>query len=142
MPITSITSHSGRDFNIKAADPDVSPSVYATIGGVRTSEMTINNNSVDITNVSSEGFQEWDPDGGIQSITFNIDGIYDSGTQGAQNLYKAAHTRVLVEINVVSGHGDSIFAAAAVENYQRTGAHDGVEMFSCTLNSHNVVRFV
>jgi predicted secreted protein len=141
MPTTSITSASGRDFQIKVADPDVSPSVYAQIGGLRTTTFNINNNAVDITSVTSAGFTEWDPDGGIQNVSADIEGIFDSNTTGAQSLSKAAEQRVLVEANVVSGHGDSIFFAAVVTSFTRTGAHDNVETFSASLVSHGTINF-
>lgn len=141
MPTTSITSASGRDFQIKVADPDVSPAIYAQIGGLRTTTFNINNNPVDITSVTSAGFTEWDPDGGIQNVSADIEGIFDSNTSGAQSLNKAAETRVLVECQVVSGHGDSIFFTSVVTNFTRTGAHDNVETFSATLTSHGVINF-
>ena len=141
MPTTSIVSKSGRDFEIKVADPNVSPAVYAQIGGLRTTTFNINNNAVDITSVTSVGFTEWDPDGGIQNVSAEIEGIFDSNTTGAQSLQTAAQTRVLLEANVVSGHGDSIFFTCVVSNFVRTGAHDNVETFSASIVSHGTIEF-
>lgn len=141
MPTTSITSKSGRDFEIRVADPDVSPAVYAQIGGLRTTTFNINNNPVDITSVTSGGSTEWDPDGGIQNVSAEIEGILDSNTTGAQSVLKASETRVLLECNVLSGHGDSYFFTAVVSNFTRTGAHDNVETFSASLVSHGTINF-
>jgi len=142
MPSTSITSASGRDFQIKVSDPDVSPSVYNAIGGLRNTQMTINNNPVDITSVTSGGFGEFDPDGGIQNFSFSLDGIYDSATTGAQSLMQAARDRVIVEIKVESGHGDAFFSQAVVETFTREGAFDNVELFSATIQSHGRVAYI
>ncbi len=141
MPTTSITAKEGRAFEIKVADPDVSPAVYAQIGGLRTTTFNINNNAVDITSVTSKGFTEWDPDGGIQNVSADIEGIFDSNTTGAQSISKAAEQRLLLEANVVSGHGDSIFFTCVVTTFTRTGAHDGVETFSASLVSHGTINF-
>lgn len=142
MPTTSITSKSGRDFEIKVADPNNSPSTYAAIGGLRNTSMTINDNPVDITSVTSAGFREWDPDGGIQEFTIQTDGIFDSATTGAQSLETAARTRVLVEAKIESGHGDSFFMTCVVNTFERTGAYDNVETFSCSLSSHGIVAYI
>ncbi|KKM69499.1 hypothetical protein LCGC14_1450180 [marine sediment metagenome] len=141
MPTTSITSKSGRDFEIRVADPNVSPAVYAQIGGLRTTTFNINNNAVDITSVTSAGFTEWDPDGGIQNVSAEIEGIFDSNTTGAQSMSTAAETRVLIECQVLSGHGDSIFFTAVVTAFTRTGAHDNVETFTSSLVSHGPINF-
>lgn len=141
MPTTSITSKSGRDFEVRVADPDVSPAVYAQIGGLRTTTFTINGNPVDITSVTSNGFAEWDPDGGIMSVTLEIEGIFDSNTTGAQSMSKAAETRVLLEVQVLSGHGDSIFFTTVISNFTRTGVHDNVETFTASLASHGEINF-
>lgn len=139
MPATSITPKSGADFLIKAADPDVSPSVYATIGGTRTSSMTFNNNPVDVTNILSDSFREWFARG-IQQVDISGDGIFDSSTSGAQNLEKAARTRVLVDIQVSSGHGDSFIFSAVITTFERSGNVDGVEEFTFALSSHGAIH--
>ena len=139
MPATSITAKSGADFLIKAADPDVSPSVFATIGGTRNSTMTFNNNPIDITNILSNSFRKWFARG-IQEVGITGDGIFDSTTSGAQNLEKAARTRVLTDIQVSSGHGDSFVFSAVVQTFERSGTVDGVEEFSFTLASHGSIH--
>ena len=139
MPTTSITAKAGADFLIQAADPDVSPSVFATIGGTRNSSMTFNNNPIHNTNISSNAFREWFAKG-IQEVTVSGDGIFDSATAGAQNLEKAARTRVLTEIKVSSGHGDSFIFTAVVNTFERSGSIDGAEEFSFALASHGDIN--
>ena len=141
MSYTSITSASGRNFQIQVASPSISPSTYVSIGGLRDTSMTINNNPVDITNVLSNGFSEWDPDGGIQNLTISTSGIMDSRTTGAQILYKAARDRVLIECKIVSGHGDTLYTTCVINSFERTGNYQDAEQFSCSLTSHgNVVH--
>lgn len=141
MPTTSITTGNGRDFQIKAADPDVSPSVYASIGGLQSTSMTINNNPVDITSVTSLGFREWDADAGIQDVSITASGIFDSATTGAQSLETSARTRVLVEVQIDSGHGDSFNFAAVVNSFERSGEQDGVELFNTSITSHGTIHY-
>lgn len=131
----SITAKPGRDFQVKVADPAVSPSVYVSIGGLRNTELTINNNPVDITSVTSLGFQELLSDGGIQSFQVSCDGIKDSLTTGATILNLAAVNRTNLEVEVISGHGDGFFGTVVVETWGRQGAHDNAEQFTASLNS-------
>lgn len=48
MSFTSIDSFSGRSFQLEVADVDVSPSSYATIGGLRVTGMTLNLKAVQV----------------------------------------------------------------------------------------------
>ena len=130
----SINAKPGRDFILKVSD-GTSPTAFVTIGGLRTTGMTINNNPVDITNVDSDGYREWLPDGGIQAFSFAGDGIFDSSTNGADLLFTAALNRTLIETQIISGHGDEFRGNLVVTSFQRTGQFDGAETFSVQLES-------
>lgn len=137
---TSITAKSGRSFLLKASD-GTSPTVFNTVGGIRNTQMTLNDNPVDITSVSSGGFREWLPDGGIQELQVSLDGIRDSLTTGASLLQQAARNRTLIECQIVSGHGDGFIFTAAVQSMQRAGAMDQAETFQFQLVSHGQVTY-
>lgn len=138
---TSITSQPGRDFAVRVADGSASPPVYSLVGGVRSTELTINDNPVDITNIGSNGFQEWLPNGGIFQATVSCEGIFDSLTTGAQTVNTAAINRTLIEVELESGHGDKFYFDAAIQDFSRSAPHDNVEQFSFTLVSHNNVQY-
>ena len=142
MSFTSITSASGRSFQLQVADVDISPSSYVAIGGLRSTSMTLNDNPVDISSVTGNGFREYDADGGLQDAAFSISGIMDSNTAGAQALYQAARQRVLIDCRVVSGHGDTLYFTAVVETFERSGTHEDVELFSASLKSHGRLQYV
>lgn len=140
MAVTSsISANSGRDFLIKVADPAVSPTVFFTVGGLRSGSITINDNPVDITNVASGGFQEWLPDGGVFSTSVSGDGIYDSTGTGAGLVHTASINRSFLEVQVVSGAGDSFVFDAVVESLERSASYDDAEGFSISIQSHGAV---
>jgi len=130
----SITAKPGRDFLLKVSD-QTSPTNFVTVGGLRNVQLTINNNPVDITNAASNGFREYLPDGGVQSFSFSGDGIFDSETTGANSLFDAAQNRTVIEGQISSGHGDSFTGFFVVTSFQRSGAFDGAETFSVSLES-------
>ena len=138
---TSITAYSGRDFLVKVADPDVSPSSFNTLGGLRSGTITINDNPVDITNVASNGFQEWLADGGVFAVTVSGDGIYDGTGTGASLVHSAAVNRTYLEVQVNSGANDYFVMDAVVESFERNGSYDDAEGFSVTFSSHGQVDY-
>lgn len=139
---TSITAKPGRDFTLKVSD-EQSPTTYITIGGLRNTQVTINNNPIDITNVDSNGFREWLQDGGIQDLSISADGIFDSATTGATEVWETAIDRDrLIECQLVSGHGDSLFFSMVINSYQRNGPYDGAETFSFSGTSHGRIARV
>ena len=138
---SSITAKPGRDFLLKVSD-GTSPTTFVTVGGIRNTQLTVNNNPVDITNAASNGFRELLPDGGIQSFDLSADGIFDSNTTGADLLNAAMLGRTLIEVQIVSGHGDSFVGAVAVASFQRAGALNDAETFSVQLQSHGQINYM
>lgn len=136
----SITAKAGRLFILKVESPDT-PGTYLTVGGLRSTGMSINNNPVDITNVASNGFRELLPDGGVQAFSFNCDGIFDSQTPGFAVLWDAAQNRTLLGSQIISGHGDTFEGYLVVGNLTRTGSFDNAETFSCTLESSGEITY-
>lgn len=134
MAITpSITAKPGFQFILKVADPTKSPTVFETVGGLRNTQLTINNNPADISNAASAGFREFLPEGGVQEFSLSADGVFDSRTPGARRVFNAAVNRELVEGMVVSGHGDAFIGAFVVQSCQRSGPFQDAEQFSIQL---------
>lgn len=113
-------------------------STFSTIGGARANDVTINNNPVDITNVSSGGFQELLADGGTQSVSISLSGVVSSDAQ-FKTLQAAADDRTLVWYKFTFGAAGVITAKFAVSNLQLGLPHDGAQTFSCQLMSSGTV---
>lgn len=113
-------------------------STFSTIGGARANDVTINNNPVDITNVSSGGFQELLPDGGTQSVSISLSGVVSSDAQ-FKTLQATADDRTLVWYKFTFGAAGVITSKFAVSNLQLGLPHDGAQTFSCQLMSSGTV---
>lgn len=137
IPDPSVAAQPGREFRLLVADPATSPPSFVQIAGLRNTQMSLNNNPVDITNVASQGYREWLPDGGVQEMQMTCDGIFELGAtgSGSQLLWEAARDRTLIWGRVESGHGDFFEGAFVVQTFQRTGAFDGAETFNATIMS-------
>lgn len=113
-------------------------STFSTIGGARANDVTINNNPVDITNVSSGGFQELLADGGTQSVSISLSGVVSSDAQ-FKTLQATADDRTLVWYKFTFGAAGVITSKFAVSNLQLGLPHDGAQTFSCQLMSSGTV---
>lgn len=134
--MSGTTAYKGRSatFQISANGG----STFTTIGGVRTTNVSINNNPVDITNVSSGGFQEMLPDGGTQAVEISLDGIVVDDT-AFETFQAAIDDRTLVWYKFSFASGGIITSKFAVNTFQIGAAHDGAQTFQATLSSSGVV---
>ena len=69
----------GNNFLLKIADK-YDGTVYTTVAAMRTTSMTINKSSVDITSKDSNGWQELLPGGGVKSVSMSAEGVYSADT--------------------------------------------------------------
>src|SRR5690606_31131478 len=122
----------GRAFVLKRGDGAMTE-VFTTVGGVRTTNLTLNNNPVDVSDNAS-GWQKMLADGGIQSIEMSLDGIAKNDS-AFESLLQDGFDRVSRNVQLVSGNGDIYEGPVVIASIQRSGAHDGAETFSCSLQS-------
>ncbi len=143
MPGSSITAKPGRNFLLKVADPDVSPSVFTSVAGIKNLQVSINNNPADITNHDSRGYREMLPDAGIQGYDISFDGIMAIGNAAFDIVNsKGAIQRRLLEFQLSSDHGDDYFFAGVVSQLQRSGPLSDAETFSATVMSHGTINYI
>lgn len=138
---SSINAKSGRNFLLKIADPSVSPTVYTTVGGMRTNSLKINNTAVDITNMSSNGWKEYLPSGGIRDMAISGSGIMDTGSSQFGLINAAVMSQLFVEAEITTGFGDSYRGTWAVLTFERAGTYNDAETFTITLNSHGPIDY-
>ena len=134
--MSGTTAYKGRSGTMQISSNG--GSTFTTIGGVRTTNVTVNNNPVDITNVSSGGFQELLPDGGIQSVEISIDGVVASDA-AFKTFQATADDRTLVWYKFSFGAAGTILSKFAVRSLQLGAPHDGAQTFSATLSSSGTV---
>ena len=133
--VQSIDARPGRQFNLQIGN-GVSPTTFLQYAGLRNTQLTINNNPVDVTNVASNGFREWLPNGGVMDLAIQADGIMDDPTAAAAaQVQSAVNNRTIIEARVISGHGDSYAGDFVIMSFARTGAFDGAETFQISMSS-------
>lgn len=130
------TAFRGRDALIKvSADGG---STYTLVGGVRTNNLTLNNEPVDITNAGSGGFREYLADGGVQSCSMSVDGLVVDNA-AFETMLTQAKDRTIVRYQFEFASTGKITGGFVVSNLQLTGAHNDAQTFSCSLESSGSV---
>jgi TP901-1 family phage major tail protein len=128
----------GRSMAIQIAD-GASPSVYTTIGGMRTKSMTVNNETVDITTDDEAPWQTLLGDAGIRSCAMSGSGVFDDGAQ-VNSLEDLAFSGALQEFKMTFANGDHIDGYFAVTSFEYTGEHNGAQMFNASFASSGTIE--
>ena len=119
------------------------------IGGMRSTSMSINGETVDITAKDSAVFdgQSGNDIGralganmGIRSMSLSASGVF-TDSAGENNIRGAAFTGGSVNYDLVFGDGSDIKGAFIVTSYERAGEYNGEETFSVTLESNGTMTY-
>ena len=134
----------GSSFLLK----DNSTGTPATIGGLRSTSMTINGEAVDITTKDSNAFISSGNDkardllqgGGVRSMTLSASGVFtDSSTENI--LRGFAFDGAIQNYDLVFSDGSKISGAFLVTSYERAGEFNDEETYSVTLESSNTITY-
>ena len=134
----------GSSFLLK----DNSTGTPATLGGMRSTSMTINGEMVDITDKDSNDFISSGNDkartllqgGGIRSMTISASGVFtDSSTENI--LRGFAFDGAIQNYDLIFSDGSKISGAFLVTSYERAGEFNGEETYSVTLESSNTITY-
>ncbi len=120
----------------------------ATVGGLRSTSMTINGEAVDITTKDSNAFISSGNDkardllqgGGVRSMSITASGVFtDSSTE---NLVRGfAFDGAIQNYDLVFSDGSKIAGAFLITSYERAGEFNGEETYSLTLESSNTITY-
>ena len=134
----------GSSFLLK----DNSTGTPATVGGLRSTSMTINGEAVDITTKDSNAFISSGNDkardllqgGGVRSMSLSASGVFtDSSTE---NLVRGfAFDGAIQNYDLIFSDGSKIAGAFLITSYERAGEFNGEETYSLTLESSNTITY-
>ena len=134
----------GSSFLLK----DNSTGTPATMGGLRSTSMTINGEAVDITTKDSNAFISSGNDkardllqgGGVRSMSITASGVFtDSSTENI--LRGFAFDGAIQNYDLVFSDGSKISGAFLITSYERAGEFNGEETYSVTLESSNTITY-
>ena len=111
-----------------------------TIGGMRSTSMTLNDEAVDITNKDSGSQRELLPAGGILSMSITASGVFTDST-AEQTLRSAYGTSKFKIYNVIVPDLGTYAGTFMIESLEYAGEYNGEATYSVTLESSGAVTF-
>ena len=111
-----------------------------TVGGMRSTSMTLNDEAVDITTKDSGSFRELLPSGGIQSMTITASGVFTDST-AEQTLRSAYGTSSFKSYNVIVPDLGTYAGTFMIASLEYAGEYNGEATYSVTLESSGSITF-
>ena len=117
-----------------------SPEAFTTIAGLRSTSITLNDESVDITNKDSSGNREFLADAGVHSVSISGSGVFtDGATEGTLRATMNASSFTNFQVIVPDfGTYTGAFMCASLEY---AGEFNGEVTYSVTLESSGAIAF-
>lgn len=134
-----MAAEKGRAFLIKRGD-GASSETFTSIGGMRSTSLTINNEMVDITSKDDAGVRLLLADSGVTSITVSGSGVF-TDSAGEILIQTSAIGMTLDNYEIIFESGDKFEGAYQVTSYERAGEHNGEVTYSLTLESSGTITF-
>lgn len=130
---------SGSDLLLKIGDGG-DPESFATIGGLRTTFLRVENQTVANDNVASGAWRSLLEGGGTKQITVSASGWFsDSAEEETLRAHAFANGAANYELHF--GNGDTLSGPFQLTRYQRDGSRGEAEEYSITLVSAGVVSY-
>ena len=130
----------GRELRIKVR-VSTGPDVFTVIGGIRTESMTINNETVDVTDKDGNGWRELLEGAGITSMSLKGSGVVSDNAVFTDHIMAAVMANTHVVLKIESGLGDVWQGTFAVPSAERAGEYNKEETFSITLESAGTITY-
>ena len=134
-----MAAEKGHAFVLKVGD-GASTETFATVGGMRSTGITINNELVDITDKDSDKWRELLTGAGFTTVTVSGSGVFKDTASEASVRTKALAATV-DNYEIVFESGDKFEGAFLVSSLEYTGDHNGARMYSITLENSGTVTY-
>ena len=127
----------GSAFLLKVGDGG-SPAAYTTIAGLRTTQLSINTDTVVITNKGSGGWRELLSGAGVRSVSLAGAGVF-SGSAAEARVKASALAGVLDAYEVSFEGGERLRGQFLVTRLDYAGDFNGERSYTLALESSGVV---
>ncbi len=132
-----MTAQSGAAFLLKIGD-GATPAAYETVAGLRTTQMTINGETVVVTHKESGGWRELLSGAGTRSVSVSASGIF-LGSDAENRLRAHALSGTLDAYELSFEDGAKMRGAFLVQRLDYSGDFNGERTYSMQLESSGKV---
>lgn len=135
-----MTAQKGSLLLLKVGDGATPTENFTTVGGLRTTGFTHNNQTVDASNKDSGSWRTLLEDAGIRSVTISGTGVFtNAASEEAVRLI--AMNNQIKNFKLTLGNGDSMTGPFHITSYQRAGNYNNEETYSLSLASAGTIVF-
>ena len=132
-----MSAEKGSAFLLKVGDGSVTP-VYTTLAGLRTTQLSINGESVVITNKGSGGWRELLSGAGVRSVSASGAGVF-TGSASEARIKQSALSGVLDDYELSFESGERLRGKFLVARLDYAGDFNGERSYTLSLESSGVV---
>ena len=127
----------GSAFLLKVGDGAATP-IYTTLAGLRTTQLSINGDSVVITNKGSGGWRELLSGAGVRSVSVSGAGVF-TGSAAEARIKASALSGVLDDYELSFESGERLRGRFLVTRLDYAGDFNGERSYTLALESSGVV---
>lgn len=130
----------GLDFILEVNTGTLLVPVWTKICGLTQTGLTINAESVDVTDNCSDGWREMLEGAGIRSVSISASG---NATDNAGQLFmtQAILDDEFIQARIKRGHGDQFAGMWHIPSNGFSAAHNGAETYEVTLESAGEITY-
>lgn len=128
-----MAAQKGRSILLKIGDGLSGPS-FSTVGGIRSKTLTVNNETVDITDSDNAPWRVLMADAGIRSVALSGSGVFKD-EDAINSVEDLALSGQVEDFQMVFGNGDIMQGLFQVTSFEYGGEHNGEQTYSIALES-------
>lgn len=132
-----MTAQTGAAFLLKLAD-GAQPPAYAVVAGLRTTQMSINGDSVVVTHKQSGGWRELLSGAGVRSVSVSASGIF-LGSEAEAQVRAHALSGTLGDYELSFEDGERLRGRFLVQRLDYAGDFNGERTYTLQLESSGAV---
>ncbi len=133
-----MAKYKGKELVLQAKTAS-GPDVFTTVSAMRTTSMTINNETVDVTDKDGAGWRELLEGAGVQSMSVKCAGII-SNAAGYDFMLEAVMSNSIENFKLVSGTG-AFAGDFQVASAELGGEYNKEQTYSFSLESAGTIAF-
>lgn len=130
----------GRSFVLKVGDGATPTEAFTTVGGMRSTSISLNNETVDVSDKDSNGWRELLAAAGARSVTVSGSGVFKD-TASEDTVRVNALGQSVDNYEIVFESGDKFAGPFQITSLEYTGDNNDARQYSITLESAGAVTF-
>ena len=132
-----MSAEKGSAFLLKVGD-GAAPPVFATVAGMRTTQMSVNGEAVNVTSKNSGGWRELLSGAGVRSVSVAASGIF-TGSAAEARVRGNAIAGLLDDYELSFESGERMRGRFLVTRLDYAGDYNGERTYSLSLESSGEV---